>query len=205
MSPAMQGKLLRILQSGELRRVGAERTRTVDVRIIAATNRDLGRMVEEGKFRQDLFYRLSVARIALPPLRDRREDIPAIVDHLLAKAAAPGPAKRVEPAALARLGAYRWPGNVRELENEILRALAFCRDSITVADLSPQVAGESEAALTTLEDPDSLTLRPRVERLERALLKEALSRSAGNQTKAAQVLGLSRFGLQKKLRRYHMA
>jgi len=143
MSPAMQGKLLRILQTGELRRVGAERTRKIDVRIIAATNRDLGRMVEEGKFRQDLFFRLSVARIALPPLRERREDIPAIVDQLLSKAAAGGPPKRVEPAALARLAAYRWPGNVRELENEILRALAFCRDSITVADLSAQGAGES--------------------------------------------------------------
>jgi len=204
MSPGMQGKLLRILQTGELRRVGAERIRKVDVRIIAATNRDLGRMVEEGKFRQDLFFRLSVARIALPPLRERREDIPAIVEHLLAKAAGAAPPKRVVPAALARLAAYRWPGNVRELENELMRALAFCGDSIAVADLSPQVAGEAEAALTTLEDPDSLTLRPRVERLERALLKEALSRSAGNQTKAAESLGLSRFGLQKKLRRYGM-
>jgi len=209
MSPAMQGKLLRILQTGELRRVGAERTRKVDVRIIAATNRDLGRMVEEGKFRQDLFFRLSVARAALPPLRERREDIPAIVEHLLAKAAATaagaGTPKRIDPAALARLAAYRWPGNVRELENELMRALAFCRDSITIADLSPHVAGDAEAALTTLEDPDSLTLRPRVERLERALLKEALSRTAGNQTKAAEALGLSRFGLQKKLRRYRMA
>jgi len=124
-----------------------------------------------------------VARIALPPLRERREDIPAIVEHLLAKAAGAAPPKRVVPAALARLAAYRWPGNVRELENELMRALAFCGDSIAVADLSPQVAGEAEAALTTLEDPDSLTLRPRVERLERALLKEALSRSAGNQTR----------------------
>jgi len=205
MSPAMQGKLLRILQTGELRRVGAERTRKVDVRIIAATNRDLGRMVEEGKFRQDLFFRLSVARIALPPLRERREDIPAIVEHLLSKVAGSEPPKRVVPAALARLAAYRWPGNVRELENELMRALAFCGDSITVADLSPHVAGEAEAALTTLEDPDSLALRPRVERLERALLKEALSHSAGNQTRAAEALGLSRFGLQKKLRRYGMA
>jgi len=221
MSPGMQGKLLRILQTGELRRVGAERTRTVDVRIIAATNRDLGRMVEEGRFRQDLFFRLSVARILLPPLRERREDIPAIAEHVLAKIVAKTMAKtaaklpgagsqpagapvRIAPEALARLCAYRWPGNVRELENEIMRALAFCRDVITLADLSPHIAGDAEAALTTLEDPDSLALRPRVERLERALLKEALSRSTGNQTKAAEALGLSRFGLQKKLRRYRM-
>jgi len=105
---------------------------------------------------------------------------------------------------MTRLGAYRWPGNVRALENELHRAAALCADRITVSDLSPHVAGESEAAFTTLEDPDSLSLRPRVERLERALLREALSRSGGNQTRAAEALGLSRFGLQKKLRRYQI-
>ncbi|MBC8131371.1 MAG: sigma-54-dependent Fis family transcriptional regulator, partial [Deltaproteobacteria bacterium] len=209
MSPAMQGKLLRVLQTGELRRVGSERTRKVDVRVVAATNRDLGRMVEEGRFRQDLFFRLSVAPIALPPLRDRREDIPAIVEHvLLMKVAAAtekvGPPKRVTAAAMLRLGAYRWPGNVRELENELMRASALSADHIDVGDLSPHVAGDAETALTALEDPDSLTLRPRVERLERALLREALSRSGGNQTRAATALGLSRFGLQKKLHRYQI-
>jgi transcriptional regulator with GAF, ATPase, and Fis domain/serine/threonine protein kinase/Tfp pilus assembly protein PilF len=220
MSPAMQGKLLRVLQTGELRRVGSERIRKVDVRIIAATNRDLGRMVEAGQFRQDLFFRLSVAPIALPPLRDRREDIPAIIDHILRKiagAASPDPThdpkapgsrvaepRRVDPAAMARLVAYRWPGNVRELENELMRAAALSADRITISDLSPHVAGDAESALSTLEDPDSLSLRPRVERLERALLREALSRTGGNQTRAAQALGLSRFGLQKKLRRYHI-
>ncbi|HEY8923016.1 MAG TPA: sigma 54-interacting transcriptional regulator, partial [Polyangia bacterium] len=210
MSPAMQGKLLRILQTGELRRVGGERTRKVDVRIVAATNRDLGRLVEEGKFRQDLFFRLSVARIVLPPLRERRDDIPAIVEHLLGQiaakvattATASARPKRVQPEALARLVAYRWPGNVRELENELLRAAALSGEVIGVGDLSPQVAGTAEAALTSIEDPDSLALKPRVERLERALLREALARFGGNQTKAAEALGLSRFGLQKKLRRY---
>ncbi|HEX2659618.1 MAG TPA: sigma 54-interacting transcriptional regulator, partial [Polyangia bacterium] len=206
MSPGMQGKLLRILQTGELRRVGAERTRKVDVRIIAATNRDLGRMVEEGRFRQDLFFRLSVARIQLPPLRERRDDIALVAEHFVAKQASKGsPPKVIDPGAMARLRAYRWPGNIRELENEISRAVALSpSDRIGVADLSPHIAGEGEAALTTLEDPDSLTLKPRVERLERALLREALTRSAGNQTKAAETLGLSRFGLQKKLRRYGM-
>src|SRR5262249_10239740 len=122
MSPAMQGKLLRVLQEGEFRRVGSERTRKVDVRIVAATNRDLGRMVEEGKFRQDLYFRFNVARITMPALRERREDIPLIVDHFLAeRARAEGrPAsKPLDPAARARLVAHRWPGNVRELENEI--------------------------------------------------------------------------------------
>jgi transcriptional regulator with GAF, ATPase, and Fis domain len=208
MSPAMQGKLLRVLQEGEFRRVGGERTRKVDVRVLVATNRDLQRMVEEGKFRQDLFFRLAVARIALPPLRDRREDIPLIVEHLLAKrareagTAAPKP---LDPAALARLVTYRWPGNVRELENEITRAHALSGERITVADLSPAVAASSDAEAVAAADLDSLLLKPRVERLERSLLREALGRSGNNQTKAAELLGLSRFGLQKKLKRYRFA
>jgi transcriptional regulator with GAF, ATPase, and Fis domain len=201
MSPAMQGKLLRVLQEGELRRVGAERTRKVDVRVVVATNRDLQRMVEEGKFRQDLYFRLAVARIALPPLRDRREDIPLIVNHLLAKHAP----KPLEPSALARLVAYRWPGNVRELENELQRAHALSGERITVTDLSPAIAAASEAEAVAATDLDSLLLKPRVERLERALLREALGRSGNNQTKAAELLGLSRFGLQKKLKRYRFA
>jgi transcriptional regulator with GAF, ATPase, and Fis domain len=208
MSPGMQGKLLRVLQLGELRRVGSERTRKVDVRIVAATNRDLARMVEEGKFRRDLYFRLNVAQIALPPLRDRRDDIPMMVEHFLARQAAavgrPAP-KPLDPAALARLVAYRWPGNVRELENEITRADALSGDRIGVADLSPQVGAAGDAGVTTLDDPDSLLLKPRVERLERALLREALGRAANNQTKAAEILGLSRFGLQKKLKRYNFS
>src|SRR6478735_8572145 len=139
----MQGKLLRVLQEGEFRRVGGERTRKVDVRIVVATNRDLSRMVDEGKFRQDLYFRVNVARIFLPPLRERREDIPAIVEHLLAKRARdegrPAP-KPLAAAALTRLIAHRWPGNVRELENEITRAHALSGDSITVEDLSPAIA-----------------------------------------------------------------
>jgi transcriptional regulator with PAS, ATPase and Fis domain len=207
----MQGKLLRVLQAGEFRRVGSERMRKVDVRIVAATNRDLGRMVEEGKFRQDLYFRLNVARISLPPLRERREDIPLIVERFLDQHAAtsglPAP-KLLEPAALARLVAYRWPGNVRELENEITRVHALSGDRISVADLSPHIADAGTAgggARTAADDPDSLLLKPRVERMERALLREALGRSGNNQTKAAELLGLSRFGLQKKLKRYRFA
>jgi transcriptional regulator with PAS, ATPase and Fis domain len=212
MSPSMQAKLLRVLQEGELRRVGGERTRKVDVRVVVATNRDLQRMVEEGKFRQDLFFRLAVARIALPPLRERREDIPLIVEHLLAKharqaAGGDGKAapKPLEPAALARLVAHRWPGNVRELENELTRAHALSGDRITLADLSPSVAAAGDAESIAPADLDSLLLKPRVERLERSLLREALGRSGNNQTKAAELLGLSRFGLQKKLKRYRFA
>ena len=206
MSPAMQGKLLRVLQEGEIRRVGSERTRKVDVRIVAATNRDLGRMVEEGKFRRDLFFRLNVAGIVLPPLRERREDIPLMVEHFLAKLAKrdgrPAP-KPMEPAALARLCAYRWPGNVRELENEVTRAEALSGARITAPDLAPRIVSAEEAGVISTEDHDNLMLKPRVERLERSLLREALGRSGNNQTKAAELLGLSRFGLQKKLKRYN--
>jgi transcriptional regulator with GAF, ATPase, and Fis domain len=208
MSPAMQGKLLRVLQEGEFRRVGGERPQKVDVRIVVATNKDLGRMVSEGKFRQDLFFRLSVVRLTLPPLRERREDIPLLVDAFLARfsqtANGGSGAKGVEPAALARLAGYRWPGNVRELENEIQRAAAFAGPRITVGDLSPHVAAGTEGGLAA-EGPDSLLLRPRIERLERTLIREALAQNGGNQTRAAEALGLSRFGLQKKLRRYGIA
>jgi transcriptional regulator with GAF, ATPase, and Fis domain len=206
MSPAMQGKLLRVLQDGEFRRVGGERAQKVDVRIVVATNKDLGRMVSEGKFRQDLFFRLSVVRLTLPPLRERREDVPLLVDAFLQRfVAAGGSAKSVEPAALARLSNYRWPGNVRELENEIQRAAAFAGARITVGDLSPHVAAGAEGAQAEEGGPDSLMLRPRIERLERTLIREALTQFGGNQTKAADALGLSRFGLQKKLRRYGIA
>jgi DNA-binding NtrC family response regulator len=143
-----------------------------------------------------------VVRVALPPLRERRDDIPLLVEHFLSKHAATagrGP-RRIARAALQKLIGYRWPGNVRELENEVLRAAALGGDTISVEDLSPQVAaGEPEAAF---ESPDDLELKKRVERLERTLVREALARSDGNQSQAARLLGLSRYGLQKKLRRY---
>jgi len=206
MSPGMQGKLLRVLQQGEIRRVGSERMRKVDVRVVAATNRDLAQMVEEGKFRRDLFFRLNVATIALPPLRERRDDIPLMVETFLAKlgkaAGRPAP-KPFDSAVLACLLAYRWPGNVRELENEMIRADALSGPRITLGDLSPRITGGDPAGAQGADDPDNLSLKPRVERLERSLLREALGRSGNNQTKAADLLGLSRFGLQKKLKRYN--
>jgi len=204
MSPAMQTKLLRVLQSGEFRRVGGERTLHVDVRVLVASNRDLQRLVEEGRFREDLFYRLNVVRVALPPLRERRDDVPLLVEHFLRKHAEAANAKprRIARAALQKLIGYRWPGNVRELENEVLRAAALGGETIAVEDLSPHVAaGEPEAAI---DSPDDLTLRTRVERLERTLLREALGRAGGNQSLAARLLGLSRFGLTKKLKRYRL-
>jgi DNA-binding NtrC family response regulator len=198
--------LLRVLQEGEFRRVGSEKVRKVNVRVVAATNRDLARMVQEGKFRQDLFYRLSVARIHLPPLRERREDIPAIVRHLLEKHRGENGPRTVDAPALVALTAYDWPGNVRELENEILRASAFAGDRIAVADLSPHIASAfvTRRSGEGANPADELALKPRVEALERALIQQALERHGGNQTRAAESLGLSRFGLQKKLSRYRL-
>jgi transcriptional regulator with PAS, ATPase and Fis domain len=206
MSPAMQGKLLRVLQEGEFHRIGSERTEKADVRVLVATNKNLGQMVEEGRFRNDLFYRLSVVRLHLPPLRERREDIPLLLRHFLDKASRPAGSepKRMEPAALAKLCAYAWPGNVRELENEIARAGAFAGDTITVADLSTHIQAGQDPVEAIRNEPDSLRLRSRVERLERQLVREAMNRSQGNQTRASALLGLSRFGLQKKLRRYNL-
>jgi serine/threonine-protein kinase PknK len=171
-----------------------------------ATNKNLEQMVEQGKFRQDLFFRMSVVRLTLPPLRDRSDDVPLLVQHFLQKAAAaPGiPAKSVDAAAMRALSAYRWPGNVRELENEVTRAAAFSGLTVTLADLSPHVRASSDAG-AMIDERDGMRLRPRVERLERTLIREAMTRHDGNQTKAAKALGLSRFGLQKKIRRYRIA
>jgi serine/threonine-protein kinase PknK len=207
MSPAMQGKLLRVLQDGEFHRVGGERPQKVNVRVLVATNKDIERLVEQGRFRQDLFFRISVVRLVLPPLRERSEDIPLLVQHFMQKAAtASGAAvKSVDGSAMAKLCCYRWPGNVRELENEITRAAAFSGPVVAVADLSPQVRAGSDPVAALADERDGIRLRPRVERLERTLIREAMTSCGANQTKAAKALGLSRFGLQKKLRRYHIA
>ena len=206
MSAAMQGKLLRVLQDGEFHRVGGERPEKVDVRVVVASNRNLGQMVEEGKFRKDLFYRLSVVRLHLPPLRERQEDIPLLLRHFLERFAeqAGGAPKSIDPTALQRLCAYAWPGNVRELENEIARAGAFAGPVIGIADLSPHVQSGQGPGGASRDEPDSLRVKQRVERLERQLIREAMGRCEGNQTRASVLLGLSRFGLQKKLRRYNL-
>jgi serine/threonine-protein kinase PknK len=196
MSLAMQSKLLRVLQDGEVRAVGSERARKVDVRIIAATHRDLEAMVAEGKFREDLFYRLNVITLHVPALRDRSEDIPLLVEHCVRKHAQGKPVK-VTRAAMAKLASFPWPGNVRQLENEVRRALVLGDGSIDVGELSSDVVrgGPSTARGA------GLGLRSRVDALERELVVEALGKTRGNQTRAAQVLGISRFGLQKMMTR----
>ncbi len=197
-SPAMQTKLLRVLQEGEVRRLGETKPRKVSVRVIAASNRELEAMVEAGSFRQDLFYRINVVKLEIPALRDRREDIPALTEHFLARHRREvDEPLEVSASALRKLTCYPWPGNVRELENEVQRWLALCEERVMPDDLSPAIEG----SLADIEDPDDLELRPRVERLERELIARAMERTGGNQTQAAQLLGLSRYGLQKKLKR----
>ncbi len=197
MSPGMQSRLLRVLQEGEVRAVGSERVRKVDVRLIAATHRDLQEMVARGTFREDLYYRLAVIVVRVPALRDRREDIPELVAHFLQRSARREVS--VDRAALAALCAAPWPGNVRQLQNEVLRAAVLSEDVIRAEHLTVGVSSPEPRAAPT--GHSGLDLRNAVEDVERAMVLRALASHGGNQTRAAKTLGLSRFGLQKKLRR----
>jgi DNA-binding NtrC family response regulator len=201
-----QAALLRVLQEHEVRRIGDSARRTVDVRFVFATNRDLAECVRRGRFREDLYFRVSAVRLSLPPLRRRREDIPMLVGHFLEQhAASGGSITGVSPAALCRMLSYAWPGNVRELRNEIERAVALNRDAriITLDMLSPAVR-EAAPAVGTGGVAAHETLRTAVEGVERRMISEALECSEGNRTRAAAVLGVSRQGLLKKMRRYGM-
>jgi len=207
MSPALQAKLLRVLQEREFERVGDAHTIKIDVRVIAATHSDLSKMVAHGTFREDLFYRLNVIPVELPPLRDRREDVPLLVQHFLQKLAAEGghPQITVSQEALRRLMAYHWPGNVRQLENAIERALAFShgRPQIDVHDLAPEIQKEpapADAASTWFPD-DGLDFDSYIEGVELSLIRRSLERTQGNKRQAAKLLNLKRTTLIEKLKR----
>jgi transcriptional regulator with GAF, ATPase, and Fis domain len=195
MSVAMQARLLRVLQDGEVRPVGSEQARRVRVRVLCATHRDLPAMVAEGRFREDLYYRLAVVTLALPALRERPEDIAPLIARFVEKYAH-GRKVEIDRRALSALGRHPWPGNVRQLENEIRRALVLADDVIELEHLSPGLIELGAAA-----SPDPLDMRAQVDQLERRLIRQALDASAGNQTRAARMLGISRYGLQKMLRR----
>jgi two-component system response regulator AtoC len=201
-SSALQAKLLRVLQEREFEPLGAERTQTVDLRVIAATNRDLRRMVAEGRFQEDLFYRLSVIPIVLPPLRERREDIPVLVDHFLRKHAQ-RTGKRMDGVAreaLASLQSYDWPGNVRELENTIERAVVLSSGPvIEAAEVSPQGAGAAAPP-----GPPSLKLHQNIEWVERETIGRALREAGGVKKAAAELLGISQRALSYYLAKYHI-
>lgn len=206
MSPALQVKLLRVLQEREFERVGDTNTIRVDVRVIAATNSDLRQMVEEGRFREDLFYRLNVIPVTMPPLRERREDIPLLVQHFLDKhRGESAQSVAVSQDAMRRLMAYHWPGNVRQLENAIERAVAISggRAQIDVGDLLPEVVRQDgplfPAALSLPED--GLDLDTFVASVERELIQRSLERTGGNKGQAARLLHLKRTTLVEKLKR----
>jgi transcriptional regulator with GAF, ATPase, and Fis domain len=196
LSLSMQAKLLRVLQNNEVRPVGAAKTRIVNVRVLAATNTDLKRRVQEGTFREDLFYRLNVIEITLPPLRERKEDILILAGHFVAKHS--DKKKRITKAAAEILLNYSWPGNVRRLENEMIRAAVLSDDEIEPEHLSPELL--SDAGGVSKDDTD-FDVNKQVDRLKRRLLTAALAECKGNQTAASELLGVSRFGLQKMMKR----
>ncbi len=196
--------MLRALQEREFERVGDNQTIKVDVRVIAATNSDLLRMVAEGTFREDLYYRLNVIPIELPPLRDRRDDIPILVKHFLDKFA-PETAIQVSQSAMRALMAFHWPGNVRQLENAVERAVAIGagRQEIDSADLPPEVQNTpQETPAPFVEFPEEGLDLPRyLASVERDLVHRALDRTRGNRNKAADLLRIKRTTLVEKLRR----
>ena len=199
MPAALQVKLLRALQSGEIRRLGSTQATTIDVRVIAATNRDLATMIAGGSFREDLFYRLNVIEVILPPLRDRREDIPALAEHFIARAAGKlGRDVRLSAEAVERLLRYPWPGNVRELENAIERAAILARgETVTPEDLPPHVA----AGLNLGPSP-ALPRQTTLAEMERGHILTTLERFGRNHSAAAEALGIGRTTLWRKLKEY---
>jgi DNA-binding NtrC family response regulator len=196
---SLQPKLLRVLQEREVDRLGDTRPLHVDVRVIATTNRPLGVLVAEGKFRADLFFRLNVIPLSLPPLRERREDIPELVEHFVRKY---GPASRsnvvrLSPELLERLQAYDWPGNVRELENFVRRALVLSPGPVAGVELLPEAAFRNDATPLGGIEP-GVTLRE----LERTLLEKTLEATGGNRTRAAGMLGVSLRTVRNKIREF---
>ena len=200
MSSSMQAKLLRVLQDGTIERVGSHRMNKVDVRVIAATNRDLRKMTDEGLFRQDLYYRLNVFPIKLPALRDRKDDIPFLAVHLLQQIAARYGRGHMTlaPEAIEELQRHDWPGNIRELRNAIERAVILCPSDVLLSD-SFGTGGEAAAAVA---DPQASGLRADVRRTEKRAYEEALAQCRGNKSQAMQMLGVSRRTFYKRLKEF---
>jgi len=209
-SPAMQAKLLRVLQEKRFERVGGHESLEVDVRVVAATNKNLEKEVREGRFREDLFYRLNVIKIDLPPLRERPEDIPLLITHFLNKYARPNEApKKFSPEAMERLLAYKWPGNVRELENAIERAaVTSVGETINVDKLPPRVTGSTSEERPRFEidlkHPLPYYLKQATEEIEKQYILRALEKSRGNVGRCAELCGLSRRSVSGKISQYEI-
>jgi two-component system response regulator PilR (NtrC family) len=211
MSPVMQVKFLRVLQERRFRRVGGLEELQADIRVIAATNQDLSRLVSEGRFREDLFYRINVIPIALPPLRDRREDIPLIADHFLTKYAEQmgKNVSGISHSAMQLLLRHEWPGNIRELENVIERAVALESTPAILPDsLPPTIGGEAlrvASAQPVEAFPESgFDLEAHVKDIERGFIAQALERAGGVQVKAAELLGMSFRSFRYYVKKYNL-
>jgi two-component system, NtrC family, response regulator AtoC len=208
--PSLQAKLLRVLQENVIERLGSNRSVALDIRVIAATNQDVHRAIEQGTLREDLFYRLNVFTITMPPLRDRLEDVPLLADHFIGKHATRLGRGRptLSAAALARLQSYAWPGNVRELENVIERALVLSRgEQIEVRHLPRELVSAAELAspLASAAPSQPLSLIPAVESLEKTLIAQALGQAAGNKARAARLLDISERTLWYKVKKYGLS
>jgi two-component system response regulator PilR (NtrC family) len=209
MSPVMQVKLLRVLQERRYRRVGGLEELQADIRVVAATNVDLTRAVAEGRFREDIFYRINVIPIALPPLRERREDIPLLAEHFLAKYAEQmqKPVASISGPAMDLLMRHHWPGNIRELENVLERAVALeATPSVLVESLPPAVRGhgaKAPAAVTDLPD-GGFDLEAHVQQIEREYIAQALERAEGVQVRAAELLGMSFRSFRYYAKKYNL-
>jgi len=201
-SHSLQTKLLRVLESFKFEPVGSNETREVDVRLILATNQDLAKLVRNGKFREDLYYRVNVMNIYLPPLREKKDDILPLVHHFIEKyrARAIRPIKGISEEAMRILADYDWPGNVRELENVIQRAVIFCRDNyITPQDLDVKAIPPDDSILP---DGEILPLKEAMKKFERRLIVKGLRSCEGNRKEAAQLLGINRTTLYNKMHDY---
>ena len=201
-SPAMQAKLLRVIEEGEVRPIGGKQTRKVDFRLVCATNKDLAEQVRKGAFRQDLFFRINVVTIRLPSLRERKEDIPVLLDHFFKLACREQNVTglKMDRGVLRAMVNYNWPGNVRELENEVKKLVALSDgkkvDAAQLSSTLRQVAEEETLA------GEGGSLKDVVEGIEKRKIVEAIERTKGNKSRAAELLGLSRLGLRKKMERY---
>ena len=202
MPTALQVKLLRVLQEEEIRRVGATVSRKVNVRVVSATSRDLSEDVRNGRFREDLFFRLNVFCITLPPLRERADDIPQLAAHSMARFAPNGMTPRCAPDAMRLLLDYRWPGNVRELENAIERGMILGDGALITADCLPDSLQTPASGFASMSEDENLSIKKAEDAIERDLIRKALIKTGGNRTQAAKILQISHRSLLYKLKEF---
>lgn len=205
MSPALQAKLLRVLQDGTFIPVGDTREKKVDVRIVAATNKDLKKLISEDKFREDLYYRINVVNIKLPPLRERREDIQILIEHFLKNSPHnQGQPKKIDSDALKVLMDYDWPGNIRQLQNELERLIVLCSNDSTIGkdNISPEILSSENVVSSTDSSSTAGKLKEAMSSLEKKIIEESLQRNNGNKSETARELGISRSNLISKVQEY---